>query len=211
MHARERHSPRPLRPRKSPLTLMALSGEAISSFSTMRVIPFKSFERAVALYTPIIERITRETLDEWAQLGSFTLHEKVKPFAFRMATFILLGFNLSRERSQEYMQLFETWLNGFMGLPFNLPFTVFGKAMKARSKLLEITEEAILQQMRANQEDVSDEKRYRAQDGADHTPSGKNVLSILAHDLHKEEGLNMVELKDQVILHSLRKESRGRS
>lgn len=79
-----------------------------------------------------------------------------------------------------------------MGIPFDLPFTVFGKAMKARRRLLEMVEEVILQRQAQDREKQGDGELNGARD----------ILSILIHDMKSGSGetLSMDELKDQVLL-----------
>jgi cytochrome P450 len=116
---------------------------------------------------------------------------QAKPFAFRMATSILLGLDLSDEQATAFTDLFGVWLRGFMGLPFDLPFTTFGRAMQARRQLLAMVEEVILRRR------VRDSQRDPAEAAA-----SRDILSILLHDMRSgtEETLSLDELKDQVLL-----------
>lgn len=110
-----------------------------------------------------------------------------------MATSILLGLDLSDEQATAFTDLFGVWLRGFMGLPFDLPFTTFGRAMQARRQLLAMVEEVILRRrVRDIQRDL----------GASAAAASRDILSILLHDMRSgtEETLSLDELKDQVLL-----------
>lgn len=157
-----------------------------------RAVLSKAFTpTAIGMYAPVIEKITRETLSSWATKGEFQLNDEAKPFAFRMATSILLGLDLSDEQATAFTDLFGVWLRGFMGLPFDLPFTTFGRAMQARRQLLAMVEEVILRRR------VRDSQRDPAEAAA-----SRDILSILLHDMRSgtEETLSLDELKDQVLL-----------
>jgi cytochrome P450 len=110
-----------------------------------------------------------------------------------MATSILLGLDLSEAQATAFTDLFGVWLKGFMGLPFDLPFTTFGRAMKARRELLAMVEQVILQRRERDMRDAAD---------AVAAPPARDILSILLHDMASgtEETLSMDELKDQVLL-----------
>jgi cytochrome P450 len=86
---------------------------------------------------------------------------QAKPFAFRMATSILLGLDLSDDRAKAFTGLFEIWLKGFMGVPFDLPFTTFGRAMRAREQLLAMVEEVVLQRLVRDTTSTSTTRRNR--------------------------------------------------
>jgi hypothetical protein len=109
-----------------------------------------------------------------------------------MATSILLGLDLSDEQATAFTDLFGVWLRGFMGLPFDLPFTTFGRAMQARRQLLAMVEEVVLRRR------VRDSQR----DPAEAAAASRDILSILLHDMRSgtEETLSLDELKDQVLL-----------
>lgn len=76
-----------------------------------------------------------------------------------------------------------------MGLPLDIPFTIFGKAMKARRKLLEMVELVVL-------------RRLEQGKTKERSPAARDILSILINDMKSGSGetLSMDELKDQVLL-----------
>ena len=97
-----------------------------------------------------------------------------------MACKLLVG--LDEGAQTELGHLFETWCNGLFSLPVALPWTRFGNAKRARSRLLTLLEEII---------------RQRQQHGA----LGDDALSLLIQAKDEEgNSLGIDELKDQVLL-----------
>lgn len=63
-------------------------------------------------------------------------------FAFLVNITAVLGISFSERSLEEMMELLRVWEEGFWSFKINLPFTKFGKAMRARTAILEIISEA---------------------------------------------------------------------
>jgi len=138
-------------------------------------------DAALASYVPEVEALTRKHLDLWAEksvAGPYDPHEDIKLYTFEIAEKVLMGTS-SGNGLRSTLETFNTWLSGFEALvPFNLPFTCFGKAMRARSALLEEYQRII------------DQKR--ASDDID----GRDMLSLVMKEGKRGEPMSDQELRD---------------
>lgn len=138
-------------------------------------------DAALASYVPEIEALTRKHLELWAaksSKGPYDPHEDVKLYTFEIAEKILMGTS-SGNGLESMLATFNTWLGGFEALvPFNLPFTSFGKAMRARSVLLKEYQRII------------DEKR------ATNNLDGNDMLSLVMKEGKRGEPMTDEELRD---------------
>jgi cytochrome P450 len=146
-----------------------------------RRLMFQAFQpRALASYVPTMERITREYLQKWARMGTLTWYPELRNYTFDVASTLLVGTDGGSQTRLAH--LFEQWCEGLFSLPISLPWTRFGKALKARDGMLEQIEAIV-------------EKRLAAED------PGNDALGILIQARDEEgNGLSLDELKDQVLL-----------
>jgi cytochrome P450 len=137
-------------------------------------------DQALASYVPDLEAMTRKHLDLWvaksSRQGPYDPHEDIKLYTFEIAERILMGTS----GCGALVAPFNTWLEGFEAvLPFDLPFTCFGKAMRARATLLEEYQRVI------------DAKR-----AAGSYESGRDMLSMVMKEGKRGEPMTDEELKD---------------
>jgi len=147
-----------------------------------RAVGFAAFtDEALAAYVPEVEALTRKHLDLWvakSRMGPFDPHEDIKMYTFEIAEKILIGQSSGTDL-RSMLKTFNTWLDGFEALvDFNLPFTCFGKAMRARSALLE------------DYQRVIDQKRATGK------LEGKDMLSLVMKEGTRGEPMTDEELKD---------------
>jgi cytochrome P450 len=91
--------------------------------------------RALASYWDTMEQFTLSYLAQWERQGSFTWLPEFQKLTFDIASKLLLGSEPGPETAQ-LSRWFRTLTNGLVTLPIRLPWTPYGRALKARDKLL---------------------------------------------------------------------------
>lgn len=100
--------------------------------------------RALLNYWTTMEQITLSYLERWEQLGRFSWSSEFKKLTFDIASKLLLGSEPG-PKTQQLSEWFHTLSNGLITLPIRLPWTPYGRALKARDKLLAHVEETVRQ------------------------------------------------------------------
>ena len=152
-----------------------------SFHTSRRKLLYQAFQpRALMSYIPTMERISDRYLEKWAEMGTLTWYPELRDYTFDIASNLFVSTDGGSQTSVG--QYFEEWCAGLFTLPIALPWTKFGKAKKARKKLLENIEQII-------------RKRQQAED------PGEDALGLLIK-AEDEEGnsLSLEELKDQILL-----------
>lgn len=99
---------------------------------------------ALTKYFNTMKEIIDRTLKKWAEMGKLTLFPEMKEMTFEIASVLLLGSEMdNREEIKLLSQKFGELTKGLFAFPFNLPFTNYGKALKARDFLLQHIEKEI--------------------------------------------------------------------
>jgi retinoid hydroxylase len=169
---------------KSTKVLLGQASLAVNngSFHTSRrKLLYEAFQpRALASYIPTMEQITNEYLQKWENMGTLTWYPELRNYTFDIASNLFIGTDGGSQTPVGHY--FEAWCAGLFTIPISLPWTKFGKALKARQKLLENLEQIII-------------KRQQAEN------PGEDALGLLIK-AEDEEGnsLSLEELKDQVLL-----------
>jgi cytochrome P450 len=171
----------------SPASTRALLGPLSLSLQTganhinRRKLLYQAFgPRALVGYIGAMEDITQRYLEKWEKMETMTWYPELRNYTFDVAAKFLVGIENGSETALGHN--FETLAKGLFSIPWDWPFTLFGKAKKGRKLLLAELEKII---------------RDRQQG----TPSGKDALSLLI-SARDDEGnsLSLDELKDQVLL-----------
>ena len=90
--------------------------------------------KQLTAHVPQMDRIATLHLERWARRGSFAWCPLLSGFTFHVACALVLG----DESDVAGLEApFEAWLAGLFSLPVDLPFTVFGRALRARERLIE--------------------------------------------------------------------------
>ncbi|MEG4348837.1 cytochrome P450 [Microcoleus sp. LAD1_D3] len=161
-----------------PLSLALQTG---ANHINRRKLMYQAFQpRALVGYIGAMEDITQRYLEKWAKMETITWYPELRNYTFDVAGKLLVGIDNGSETALGHN--FETFAKGLFSIPWDLPFTRFGKAKKGRKLLLAELEKII---------------RDRQQG----TPSGNDALSLLI-SARDDEGnsLSLDELKDQVLL-----------
>ncbi|MGF1490834.1 MAG: cytochrome P450 [Prochloraceae cyanobacterium] len=162
------------------LGVNSVSTQQGSLHSNRRKILYQAFQpRALENYVSTMKKITNSYLETWSKMGNFTWYPELRSYTFDIACKLLVGTDNSSETILR--ELFETWCQGLFTLTINLPWTKFGKALKARKKLLQELEKIILE--RQQQENL-----------------GTDALGLLLQAKDENgKGLPLEELKDQIL------------
>ncbi len=169
---------------KSTRILLGKDSLAVSSgniHTSRRKLLFQAFQpRALTSYIPTMAEITTKYLQRWEQRQTLTWYPEIRDYTFDIASNLFLSTDGGT--GSKVAELFTTFVDGLFTIPVALPWTKFGKALKARQELLAHLETIVL-------------RRKQADD------PGTDALGILikAKDELGNE-LSLDELKDQVLL-----------
>ena len=169
---------------KSTRILLGKDSLAVSSgniHTSRRKLLFQAFQpRALASYVPAMAEITTKYLQRWEEMENLTWYPEIRDYTFDIASNLFLSTDGGA--GSKVAMLFAEFSDGLFTIPIALPWTKFGKALKARKELLEHLEAIVI-------------KRKQAED------PGSDALGLLiqAKDEFGNE-LSLDELKDQVLL-----------
>ena len=152
-----------------------------SFHTSRRKLLYEAFQpRALASYIPTMEQITNKYLQKWEQMGTLTWYPELRNYTFDIASNLFISTDGGSQSKVGHY--FEVWCQGLFTIPISLPWSKFGKALKARRKLLENLEQIILKRQQSDN-------------------PGEDALGLLIQ-AEDEEGnsLSLEELKDQVLL-----------
>ena len=152
-----------------------------SFHTSRRKLLYDAFQpRALASYIPTMEQITDRYLQKWSEIGTLTWYPELRNYTFDIASNLFVSTDGGSDSAVGHY--FEVWCAGLFTIPISLPWTKFGRALKARRKLLESLEQIILKRKQADS-------------------PGEDALGLLIQ-AEDEEGnsLSLEELKDQVLL-----------
>jgi cytochrome P450 len=90
--------------------------------------------RMLALYGQRMDELTKDYGDRWLGLGTFAWYPELRNYTLDIACRLLIG--LEGGSATPLGHWFEVWTQGLFSLPINLPWTAFGRALKARTRLL---------------------------------------------------------------------------
>ncbi len=158
---------------------LAVIGGAVHT--TRRKLLYQAFQpRALASYIPTMSQITEKYLQKWEKMGTLTWYPEIRNYTFDVASNLLLSNDGGSPT--HLIKLFEEWVAGLFSIPLALPWTKFGKALRARRKLLKYLEQIVSDRLSADQ-------------------PGKDALGLLiAAKDEAGNSLSLTELKDQVLL-----------
>ncbi len=168
-----------------PFTFKEILGESLfvqdgEEHKQKRRLMMPAFHReALRNYFGTMDSIIQRYLTKWEKLGRFTWYDENKQLTFEIASVLLAGSEPG-DQTAHLSRLFTEMTAGLFTVPVNLPWTTWGKALRARDHLLAHIEEAV----KARQQNT-----------------GTDVLSLLV-ETRDEDGnaLTMRELKAQTLL-----------
>lgn len=124
-----------------PKSTVALLGEGslsvqggASHLRLRKILQHVFGHKQLAAHVPQMDRIATLHLERWARRGSFAWCPLLNAFTFHIACALVLG---DESDIAGFEAPFEAWLAGLFSLPIELPFTVFGRALRARERLVD--------------------------------------------------------------------------
>ena len=169
---------------KSTRVLLGKKSLAVNNGSyhtSRRKLLYDAFQpRALASYIPTMAQISDRYLTKWCEMGTLTWYPELRNYTFDIASNLFLSTDGGT--SSKVGKLFEEFSGGLFSIPISLPWTKFGKALRAREKLLEHLESIVTKRQQADN-------------------LGEDALGLLIQ-AEDESGnsLSLEELKDQVLL-----------
>ncbi|NJK60502.1 MAG: cytochrome P450, partial [Oscillatoriales cyanobacterium SM2_1_8] len=131
--------------------LLGVNSLALQTGSThiqRRKLLAQAFQpRALAGYLPTMLAIAEQYSQRWCQQREFAWYPELRQYTFDVAGALLVGTDAAA--TTELGHLFETWSGGLFAVPFNLPWTAFGRALRARDRLLQCIETMVRQRRQA--------------------------------------------------------------
>lgn len=141
--------------------------------------------QALVGYLQTMDEIVRKYLRRWEQLEEFAWFIEFKKMTFEIASTLLIGSEPGAENDQ-LSQYFTDLTNGLFAVPINLPWTAYGKAIRARDALLAFVDEQITKRRHMKLEELN---------------GRPDALTLLVHSRDENgEQLDHDELKAQAIL-----------
>lgn len=120
-----------------------------SFHTSRRQLMYQAFQpRALASYIPAMEQITDDYLHKWTKMSTLTWYPELRDYTFDIASNLFVSTNGGSQTPLGHH--FEDWCAGLFTIPISLPWTKFGKALKARRQLLENLEQIILKRQQAD-------------------------------------------------------------
>jgi cytochrome P450 len=158
----------------------SLSTQAGDLHGQRRKLMFQAFQpRALASYIPTMESITKKYLDRWQSQKNLTWYPEIRDYTFDIACHLFVGINGSN--LAPVRELFEDWVKGLFSVAIDLPWTNFGKGLRARRELLKYIKQIV-------------ETRKQAENW------GEDALGILLQAKDEDgNSLSTEELQDQIL------------
>jgi cytochrome P450 len=104
-------------------------------------------------YVPLIDRVVCSRLERWAEAGELSWVEELGELAFAVADTLFAGAE-PEARNESLQRTFLVFSRGLFSPPINLPFTPFGRALRAREALLGYFRKAVDRRRAAPGEDI---------------------------------------------------------
>lgn len=97
---------------------------------------------AMASYVPKLEALITQYATTWAAAGEIRLADELSRLAFDVANVLFAAADSSVQDAARAAD-FEAMVRGLVAMPLNLPFTSYGKALKARDRLRDYIKGAV--------------------------------------------------------------------
>lgn len=168
-----------------------LGHDVITSMDGPRHISLRNILKAAFLpsalesYMPLVTATAREKLQQWSSAEGPVLFEKeIQDFTFKVSMNCIVGLPTEDVTTEELLKLLTDWFGGFFSIfGINLPFTGFGRAIKARNKLVKIVRKGA--------------RKYRAEKGE---TQEKTALAVLSKAVDEDGSILSEEELEQNIL-----------
>ena len=132
--------------------------------------------RALEIYDSTVQRVTHQYLERWESLGEFAWVPEYKKLSASICNELLLGGD-PEINIDDLVETLDRFMAGLTALPIKFPWTVYGRALRSRDRLISRIDQAIQEHrqrpfqdmlgelLQAESEDGSrlDEEQIRAQ------------------------------------------------
>lgn len=170
-----------------PITFREILGQSLflqdgAEHRQKRKLLMPAFHReALHNYLSVMEATTRRYLARWEKMGEFAWFTENKQLTFEIASTLLMGTTHDDQAQIAALSRdFTDMSAGLTSLPANLPFAPYGKALRARDRILAHIERAIAERQL--------------------NPT-RDALSLLIQTRDEDgNGLDLTELKAQALL-----------
>ncbi|KIY92992.1 Cytochrome P450 26C1 [Monoraphidium neglectum] len=117
---------------------MLMVPEPRHSYLRKLVMPAFTNE-AIEKLIPRMEAVLRKHLDSWADAsGTIKAHDMLRKMTFEFIIAVVMGRDYPQDTITRLAENYAAWTKGLLAWPFiDLPFTPFGKALRARQELLD--------------------------------------------------------------------------
>lgn len=109
--------------------------------------------KALESYFASMTELSQRYLQQWAELGEFAWFPEMKQFTFEVASVLLVG-TAPGEQIAQLSAWFTSLTNGLFMVPIRWGWTPYGRALKARNRLLAYIETMIEAHQASPQRDV---------------------------------------------------------
>jgi cytochrome P450 len=125
----------------NPKAIPFLDGAARTRRKRLLMTAFR--ESALDGYLPVIEQVMTRHARKWATLGAFSWVPALNSLGFSIAAALFVGADPTRD-DPAIEDAFGKVAAGLLSPPINLPFTAYGRALKARDFIRGVVNEAVL-------------------------------------------------------------------
>ncbi len=108
---------------------------------------------AITAYVPRMQAVMERTVDGWASSGSALVRPDLETMSGRLTGFMYLGDD-SDAAAEEIREVGEAMRGAFQTIPVPVPGMPYGKAVKARDRLIEIIDASIARHRSGEYDDV---------------------------------------------------------
>lgn len=134
--------PYPMRKVLTENTIHDVSGKA--HVATRRALLSVMTPRHIKQYIPLLYQQCQEVIQDWRKDSSTSfVSAGTTHIAYQMISRLLFGEGFYERTGAELDSSYEALTKGFIAIPINLPFTTFGKALRAKAFLLGKVQEEI--------------------------------------------------------------------
>ncbi len=134
-------------------SLAMINGDAHRKRRTLLQPSFKY--EMMQSFVPEIRELVNQHLITWEAQDHIIFTDRMRDLAFEIIASFLFGEQYKQLDLKALSRLFEQWKSGVFSIPVNVPFTTFGKALRARQTLFNNLQD-IINTRRANPTDKHD-------------------------------------------------------
>lgn len=122
-----------------PESLLFVNGEKHAALRRLMAPAFTPEQATRA--APLMARIVRRYLQEWAEADEVNVAERLKRMTFEIINNVFLGLNFNEEEITQYLGLFDVYLGGLIApIPLWFPFGAKADGVRAKGEIIKLLE-----------------------------------------------------------------------